>query len=69
MNPEQELQINQKVLIKLPGSTWLPAKITGIAWRNLVTGYIVTLDSPLQMSGFEGWTTMCVTPDMIIETG
>lgn len=41
--------------------------VSGIAWETIgIRGYIVTLDKPLEMEGFEGWTAVCVTLDQFV---
>lgn len=69
--PTDKFQLNQRVNASLVVDSTpmsFPGHIAGIAWRTVLTcGFIVILDTPLTMKGFEGWGAICLTPDLIHE--
>lgn len=70
VNIEKLLPINTKVRtnsLKFGGlGVEIEGFISGIAWvAHPIHGYIVTFKEPLTHPGYEGWTSICVTGQMI----
>lgn len=61
--------IGDRVHVPIEPYGVLPGTVTGKAAVALVTTYIVTLDRPLTLKGYEGWTTLPATSDVLTPQG
>lgn len=58
MHPDYPIGLRCKVKLTQESNEEFVGTITGVASIHIVYTYIVTLDKPLTLPGFEGWTTI-----------
>lgn len=52
--------VSIKSMTGLDEMNGLTGKIVGVAVRNVYNFYVILLDKPLVISGFEGWTGVVI---------